>query len=81
MSINAVVADLHEWPLAADPVVAYAEWRMSCTSVWEAYRQWSNAPNADEEFAHAAYLAALDREDAAARAYALTGAADAALNS
>ena len=69
MSTSATTAALHEWPLAADPVVAYAEWRMSCTSVWDAYQQWSNAPKADEELAHAAYRAALDREDAAAQAY------------
>jgi hypothetical protein len=42
---------------------------MSCTSVWEAYREWSTAPQADANLAHAAYAAALDREDAAARVY------------
>ena len=69
MSVNARAASLQEWPTAADPVIAYAEWRMSCTSVWAAYRHWSNAPKADADLAHAAYTAALDREDAAARAY------------
>lgn len=69
MSMNATLAPLEQWPVAADPVIAYAEWRMSCTSVWAAYRQWSNAPKADAGLAHAAYTAALDREDAAARVY------------
>jgi hypothetical protein len=69
MSINAAPVSLHRWPPATDPVVAYAEWRMSCTSVWTAYVQWSKAPRADGDLAHAAYTAALDREDAAARAY------------
>lgn len=69
MSMNATAAAFDEAPTVADRVVAYGEWRMSCTSVWEAYRHWSNAPKADEELAHAAYTAALDREDAAATAY------------
>lgn len=53
----------------ADPVIAYAEWRMSCTSVWETYRHWSHASKANADLAYGAYTAALDREDAAARAY------------
>lgn len=69
MSINATVAPPENWPVAADPVIAYAEWRMSCTSVWAAYQQWSKASKADADLAHAAYTAALDREDAAARVY------------
>lgn len=70
MSANPAAASLGEWPAATDPVIAYAEWRMSCASVWNAYRQWSIAPKADANLAHAAYTAALDREDAAARTYA-----------
>lgn len=69
MSVKATAAAHVRWPAAADPVVAYAEWRMSCTSVWAAYRNWANAPEADADLAHAAYAAALDREDAAARVY------------
>ena len=55
--------------MAADPVIAYAEWRMSWASVRASYGQWSNAPRTDAHIAYAAYTAALDREDAAARAY------------
>ena len=69
MSMNATLAPLEQWPVAADPVIAYAEWRMSCTWVWAAYRQWLNVPRTDADLAYAAYTAALDREDAAARVY------------
>lgn len=70
MSIKAAAEPPEQWSAAVDPVIAYAEWRMSCASVWNAYRQWSIAPKADANLAHAAYTAALDREDAAARTYA-----------
>ena len=69
MTVNAVAVSLQQWPAVADPVIAYAEWRMSCTAVWAAYRYWANAPRDDADVAHAAYTAALDREDAAAHAY------------
>ena len=69
MSMNATAAASDESPTVADRVAAYGEWRMSCTLVWEAYRYWLHAPKTDEDVAHAAYTAALDREDAAARAY------------
>ena len=68
MSRNATGAP-EQWPATGDPVIADAEWRMSCTSVWDAYREWSTAPEADPNLAHSAYTAALDREDAAARVY------------
>jgi hypothetical protein len=71
MNINAPAAPLQQWPAAADPVIAYAEWRMSCTSVWAAYRHWLNASKGDADLAQAAYAAALDREDAAAHVYSL----------
>ena len=70
MSINVTLLGREQAPVPADPVIAYAEWRMSCASVWAAYRQWSNAPRTDAHVAYAAYTAALDREDAAARVYA-----------
>ena len=69
MSVIAAPISLQRWPTATDPVIAYAEWRMSCTWVWAAYRQWLNAPRTDADIAYAAYTAALDREDAAARVY------------
>jgi hypothetical protein len=50
--------------------LAYIEWRLASLAVWRAYREWANAPAADGALAHAAYGAALDREHAAAGAYA-----------
>ena len=70
MGTNATAAP-PSWPVAADPVIAYAEWRMSSASVRAAYRQWLNAPRTDADLAYAAYTAALDREDSAARVYSL----------
>jgi hypothetical protein len=70
MSRNARLPRQVEWGRPADPMVAYAEWRFSCTAVWAAYEQWSSAGRAQEELAHSAYTAALDREDAAAHVYA-----------
>jgi hypothetical protein len=60
-----------QWPPAGDSaVVAYAEWRVACIAVKEAYRKWLDAPRADGALAHGAYEAALDREQAAAEIYA-----------
>ena len=70
MGTNATAAPA-SWPMAADPVIAYAEWRMSSASVRAAYRQCTNAPKTDAHLAYAVYTAALDREDAAARVYSL----------
>src|SRR5437762_4945883 len=53
-----------------DRAIAYIEWRLACIAVWAAYREWTRAMRADAVLAHAAYEAALDREDAAATAYA-----------
>jgi hypothetical protein len=79
MSMDAAAAPLQTSPPVTDPAVAYAEWRMSCTAVWAAYHEWSTAPVADTELTHAAYVAALDREDAAAHAYSGLVTTDASL--
>jgi len=50
--------------------LAYVEWRLACIAVWAAYRDWMRATRADAVLAYAAYEASLDREDAAATAYA-----------
>ena len=50
--------------------LAYVEWRLACIAGWAAYRDWTQATRADAVLAHAMYEAALDREDAAATAYA-----------
>jgi hypothetical protein len=69
MSRNSARASSPHWSTAPERVSAYAQWRVSCGSVWEAYRRWSKAPRGDAHLAHAAYMAALDREDEAARVY------------
>jgi hypothetical protein len=53
-----------------DAVVAYAGWRHASAAVRDAYRQWESAARADYACAHAAYLAAIDQEQAAANPYA-----------
>ena len=53
-----------------DAVIAYVEWREESTEVWNAYGWWASAPPEDVRRAHAAYRAALDREEAAANVYA-----------
>lgn len=47
----------------------YMSWREASDGVAEAYRSWAAAPRDERWLAHAAYLAALDREERAARAY------------
>ena len=51
-------------------VLAYADWRDASSAVWDAYGRWDSATDADHHCAHAAYLATLDQEQAAANAYA-----------
>jgi len=49
---------------------AYVCWREACTAARDAYRWWSSAEKADRRLASTAYMAALDREESAAKAYA-----------
>ena len=53
-----------------DALDAYVHWREECTRAREAYFSWSTAARRDRTLAHGAYVAALDREEAGARAYA-----------
>ena len=47
----------------------YARWRRATEGVAESYRGWARAARDERWLAYAAYLAALDREEHAARAY------------
>jgi hypothetical protein len=47
----------------------YVRWREECLMVHRAYDFWLVAPSSERSLAHAAYLAALDREDEAAAHY------------
>jgi hypothetical protein len=53
-----------------DALLAYLDWRTQCAAVASAYRRWVLTSASDARLAHAAYQAALDREEAAARMYA-----------
>jgi hypothetical protein len=70
MSVNAKKPSLHQKQVVEDAAIAYVEWREECTEVWNAYGSWASAPPEDVQCAHAAYRAALDREEAAAKVYA-----------
>ncbi len=50
-------------------VLAYVEWREESTAVRQVYGWWTSGGCEDAARAHAAYHAALDREEAAATAY------------
>ena len=49
---------------------AYFAWWQECTAVRDAYRTWVRAARADAARAFAGYVAALEREQRAADAYA-----------
>jgi hypothetical protein len=51
-------------------VERYVYWREHCTVVREAYRRWAASGHGQRAIAYAGYLAALDREEHAARSYA-----------
>ena len=70
MSATQSTLSLHARQIVDDAVLASAEWREECTAVWNAYDWWASAPAEDARRAHAAYRAALDREEAAAKVYA-----------
>jgi hypothetical protein len=70
MSVNARKRSLHQKQIVDDAVIAYVEWQEESTEVWNAYGSWASAPPEDVRRAHAAYRAALDREEAAAKVYA-----------
>jgi hypothetical protein len=50
-------------------VRCYARWREECAAVRESFDVWTNAEPHAEPLAHAAYVAALDREERAADVY------------
>jgi hypothetical protein len=61
------------WPVDAlvDEVIwNYVEWREELEASDAAYGRWIEAPAAEQTWRYAAYTGALDREEAAADAYA-----------
>lgn len=49
----------------------YIDWRNAAAAVADAYRVWRRAPAAQAAVHFAAYVAALDKEEAAAARYAM----------
>jgi hypothetical protein len=61
---------LHVTPLLADEFVeGYLCWREESAAVEHAYEQWRSVTRRDRTVAFAAYRAALDREEHAARVF------------
>jgi hypothetical protein len=57
--------------LAIDELLeGYVSWREACGAVWRAYERWIGSGRGERSLAYAAYLAALDGEERAARTYA-----------
>jgi hypothetical protein len=48
----------------------YVSWREQCNAVRQAYQSWIDSDRGEHGLAYAGYVAALDREEYAARAYA-----------
>jgi hypothetical protein len=55
--------------LANQVMDAYVDWRNQCSAVRVAYSRWACARAGDAGLWHAAYTAALDREELAAKLY------------
>jgi hypothetical protein len=70
MSAGPSTPPLHHRQAVDDVLDAYVGWREQCAAVWDAYGWWASATADDKAPAHAAYQAALDREEAAANVYA-----------
>jgi hypothetical protein len=51
-------------------LACYIAWRDECRGVRLAYRLWLDSAQAESRLAYAQYVAALDREERAARTYA-----------
>jgi hypothetical protein len=56
--------------LVDEALATYIDWREGERGVADAYARWSEAPAAEENRRFAAYTAALDQEEAAAKVYA-----------
>jgi hypothetical protein len=62
--------DQRDRQLADEAIRVYIDWREESAGVWHAFDRWESTNGADAVTAFAAYRAALDREECAARAYA-----------
>jgi hypothetical protein len=55
--------------LADDVIEAYVSWREACEVVARTYADWCDAARGERRLGHAVHLAAVDREECAARMY------------
>jgi hypothetical protein len=56
--------------LVDEAIRVYVDWREESAGVWDAFDRWESTHGTDALTAFAAYRAALDREECAARMYA-----------
>jgi hypothetical protein len=70
MKLAAIRRLLRRHEKADVAVDAYLRWRRECVAVRGAYRAWVAAGAGSRPLAFDAYIAALDREECAARIYA-----------
>jgi hypothetical protein len=82
MATREISADALTGPVAGlvdEMLACYVDWREDARSAADAYRRWSCATTAEESIRFAAYRAALEQEESAARRYglAVTGVEDA----
>jgi hypothetical protein len=54
----------------ADVIIeTYVSWREECAAVERTYAEWSRSARGERRLAHAVHVAALDREECAARTH------------
>jgi ribosomal protein S21 len=70
MRLKRLKRSVRQRALVDRAVTAYTQWRAESAGVWNAYRRWVRASAAERPFAFDDYVAALDREEHAARRYA-----------
>jgi hypothetical protein len=70
MRAEMTTVSLYERVLVDDALSAYVEWREECRAVRACHELWRTATRGQAVLDHARYQAALDREEAAAGAYA-----------
>jgi hypothetical protein len=69
MAISDITPKTTDDALVDELLACRDEWLEDVATVAEAYRRWRAAPTAERRSCHAAYLAALDQEEASATTY------------
>lgn len=71
MSAHPSARTVRERHIVDDALLAYVEWREACADVWDTYECWARGTGNAAGDAYTAYRDALNREEAAARDYAV----------